>query len=554
MSRQAYFWLATRAGGESPVFFHALGLLIFLSALLAFFSIVRRLVGNASALFAVALVALHYSADVPLRWASGSQDLLAILFALIAIRAAMGGHRNWAAVALALALLSKEVVAGTAILAIVAGRQSGERWSEATRRSWALIATTAAWACWRVLMPHHAPGAELPGPAQALPGLLAAVGHLAQVAVAAEFRMTGSPIGHWRLAGFLPALVVVIVFWLVTRSSASQEPAHAPGDSTRSRLATALALWWIVLGTVPMVGVANIWSAYFYLWAMFGAGLLAASLTVHASPSLRVALLAALVGLSAGARALDEFEVSAAPWTWQSHVNRHYVDRSVEQVQSFVWQMKRARPALPRHSTVFFANVPPSSGWQTADGPVIRWAYQDSTLHSYFLTQFSRERARGEIFFFAVEGDSLVDHSNDPDLLPTLAFSMLLSERPGAAVDALDLALTKRAVSAQLAYWRGLAKWGSGDTAAAKADLRLAGMAARRAIGSTAGARLTAAWTDTLARLHALANARDSAALDPNLHARLAALNLQLGRIQEGAIESYAFRILSPDDPDAWRK
>jgi tetratricopeptide (TPR) repeat protein len=48
---------------------------------------------------------------------------------------------------------------------------------------------------------------------------------------------------------------------------------------------------------------------------------------------------------------------------------------------------------------------------------------------------------------------------------------------------------------------------------------------------------------------------RDEAGLDPWVHARLASLCLATAdRQQQGAIEAYAFRVLSPDDPDAWRK
>ncbi len=121
---------------------------------------------------------------------------------------------------------------------------------------------------------------------------------------------------------------------------------------------------------------------------------------------------------------------------------------------------------------MFFANVAVSSGWQTADGPLLRWAYRDSTLRSYFLTQFTKERAaRGPVFFFAVLGDSLCDRTSDPRLLPSFAFSMLLAESPRAAIDALDLGARTAGPNPTSLYWRGLARWAIGDTAAASEDL-----------------------------------------------------------------------------------
>ena len=46
-----------------------------------------------------------------------------------------------------------------------------------------------------------------------------------------------------------------------------------------------------------------------------------------------------------------------------------------------------------------------------------------------------------------------------------------------------------------------------------------------------------------------------AAALEPSLHARLAALGLRSPATRQiGTIEAYAFRVLQPNDPDAWRK
>ena len=78
VSRQLFFWIISRAGGESPVVFHAVNLAIFLAGLLALYLVVRRMLGRTPAVMALAFVAFHYAADVPLRWASGSQDLLAV--------------------------------------------------------------------------------------------------------------------------------------------------------------------------------------------------------------------------------------------------------------------------------------------------------------------------------------------------------------------------------------------------------------------------------------------------------------------------------------------
>lgn len=106
VGRQLWFWLVSRIGGESPLVFHALGLLVFLVALIVYYQLAKRFAGASAAWFAMTFVALHYAGDVPLRWASGSQDLLAVLFGLLTILWTCSGRRVLAASALGLALLS----------------------------------------------------------------------------------------------------------------------------------------------------------------------------------------------------------------------------------------------------------------------------------------------------------------------------------------------------------------------------------------------------------------------------------------------------------------
>ena len=159
------------------------------------------------------------------------------------------------------------------------------------------------------------------------------------------------------------------------------------------------------------------------------------------------------------------------------------------------------------------------------------------------------------MFFFAVEGDSLVDRTSRPELLPSFAYSMLLGERPRAASDALDLALERAPGEHRLLYWRAWARWATGDSAGAKRDLIAAGLRPERGLPPATRASLVAGDPDTSAWLARLGRARDAAALDPWVHGRLAAVGLAApdGR-PTAVIEAFAYRTLDPGDPDAWRK
>jgi hypothetical protein len=305
----------------------------------------------------------------------------------------------------------------------------------------------------------------------------------------------------------------------------------------------------------PVVLVAPIWSAYYYLWALGGVAVLLAVAAERVPRMVSVGSIAALVLLSSNARRLDEFAVNQSPWTWQSHVNRHYIARSVATVERFLADMKGARSALPERSTVFFANVPTMSGWQAGNGPLVRWAYRDTSLRSYYLNEFSRERAqRGPMFFFAVVGDSLCDRTGDPQMLSSLALSMMLAEHPHAALDAIEVALASEPLDRQfLTYWRGVLHLAVGNRGMADRDLRATGIKPDSTTppGVAAGLDQTSGYE---ARLSYLTKMRARAGYSPWIHARLAATFLDGKQVVDGSIEAYAFRILSPNDPEAWRK
>jgi hypothetical protein len=270
----------------------------------------------------------------------------------------------------------------------------------------------------------------------------------------------------------------------------------------------------------------------------------------------RVAVLALLVLASARARASSEFSTGGGPWSNLSHLDRAYVERGMETSARFIRELRAARPHLPPRSTVFFADVPPSVGFQTANGPVIRWAYRDSSLRSYYLTELTGERlARGSAFFFAVENQSLRDRTDDPDLLARAAYSMIVSERPRAAAPILEAILARTPEDAVHRYRLAWCQWSLGDTAGAGETLTRCGIAPRVASAPSLDSTMSQASSpDTAKAIAALLAARSRAGLTPQIHARLAALWLVRKETRPlGVIEAYAVTVLAPSDADAWR-
>src|SRR5262245_60764085 len=155
VSRQLYFWIVAGLTHESPVAFRVGNLVTLLAVIALLFTLIRRLAGDRAAVFGASFLALHYAADIPVRWACGSQDLLAVVWAIAAMVLHLTGHRRWAGAAMLVGALSKEVVLLTPIVAVIADRRSGERWGAAARRAWPLALAIVVWGAIFLSMPQR---------------------------------------------------------------------------------------------------------------------------------------------------------------------------------------------------------------------------------------------------------------------------------------------------------------------------------------------------------------------------------------------------------------
>jgi hypothetical protein len=222
----------------------------------------------------------------------------------------------------------------------------------------------------------------------------------------------------------------------------------------------------------------------------------------------------------------------------------------MRKVSRYLEDLKRAHGTLPPRSTAFFAGVPAFAGWQAGDGPLIRWAYQDSSLRSYHFRMFSLEKARrGPMFIFKVAGDSLHEHT-DRSLVP-FAVGLMLDESLDTALDDLVCSIERDSTERAAHYCLAWVQWARGDTADALPHLRRlwAGvkggptpevLEARRllAVADTAGAT-------RLLEVVVLHNA-----LDPEPHALLADIELRReAKWPDAALHSFITRVLEPDNP-----
>jgi tetratricopeptide (TPR) repeat protein len=198
-----------------------------------------------------------------------------------------------------------------------------------------------------------------------------------------------------------------------------------------------------------------------------------------------------------------------------------------------------------------------NTAFQSGDGPLVRWAYRDSSMRSYYLTSFTREKARrGPFYFFVASGDTLKELDRGPDLLLQVAFSMIISDQPEGARDALELHAEGDPANRRADYWLTWARWACGDRLAALESLRRAGI---EPISRTATERPRALAAmsagDTLGAVWMMQSAVRAAPLDPAAHGLLADLLLiRRHDDPEGAVEALAARLLAPGDPTVWKR
>ena len=548
IGRQVHFWWLSHVSNESPVAFHIANITAWLTILVLLFAITRRVAGLRAGIFAASFLGLHYASDVAIRWASGSQDLLAVAAALLSILFYIHGRRFPAAIALLAGLLCKETVVFAPFVAIVLSRTPGTTWRDAARAAWPLFVAVGVWAVAWLSTADRLSGAEKSVEFN-LWGLPAALLHLVQVVTGIEWAPGGVP----QVPGFAPLipLALVLVTSWIAASGSSEEPA-----TTGSPRAITAGAAWAVLGALPIAAVASIWSAYYYVFALCGAALLLGAWLARVHVVWGLAALALFAWGSQSGRHLNEFSTSPNAWNTQSHVNRFYMDRSMSFVSGYLDDMASLHPTLPERSTVFFSGIPANIAWQSADGPLIRWAYRDSSLRSYWLTAFSLDKVRrGPVYSIAALGDSLVPQPLGPAAWAELGLSMLLDGKTEAALDAMVLAVEDNPDEGVHRYRLGMTRVATGDSAG-RADLVASGAVLSagpsphvpRALQRMAAADTSGAWQEAVVGVAA-------DVLDPGTHALLADLALTTGRSRDvGFFESFVAVQLEPESAFHWRR
>ena len=588
LGRQLWFWLLAHLSGESPLIFHLANLACFVTAVVLLALLARRLAGPFAGVVAASFLAVHYAADVPVLWVSGSQELLSLALALAALLLYVRGQRALAAVPLFMALLAKEVVI-LAPLAAMALDDAPGGMRDRVRRAAPLLLSVLAWgalAAWAMSQRGTAgAGVTLTPLAPLAVPLL-----MARVALGLEWQAGAWPFTHFSDPGpgAWLALVAVGVAVFVSapavvrvnppgrnvrpagkgqrRTASSREQQSEPAsarlaDSVHALHAARGGLVWAVVGALPVAAVAPLWSSYYFLFAIAGLGLaLGAWVAGRRWGAPKTIVLLLLFGLGSGqASGLQQFATGPSAWSGQSHVNRFYLERGMRVITRCVQDLRSQMPTAEPRTTVFVAGLPSFAAFQVADGPLIRGVYRDSTLRGYYLSQFTRDRMdRGpwRVFFFDQPTGRLIDRTHSRGVFISSALGQILNGRLDVAEAALEAARINGEDDMGRPYLAGVVALGLGERARAIQLFEAAGF--RTTGGGSAAlrvARRELADHDSVGAIQTVRAALRQDVMNADVHSL--ASDLMLSRpesLSEGQVEAFVAQKLAPDSPSAWRR
>ena len=378
LSREVYFALIERCGAAAPLAAHALSLLCLAGIAWLLFDLSRRLAGAAAAALAPALFVTYEYTRFLTAWASGFQDLLALLLVLLALLDHVRARRGRAAVWIALAPLAKETgfVALPLVLLyawLIENERRPRRWMIAP----ALAALAAAALHVLARLTWHGGGSS------------AAIHVSASDLSAAMFAMIGGFVGRAPVLTpptiALAALAGVLAFSLMWRWRGADAIAPPPRVVWFVSLAFVIGLAPLLGGVALRATLANPYYAFPAIpWACLLAALLlaAAPAGIRRAAALGIPALVAWNVLALGYQPPSPLEDSAWTfhrWDWREAERLNVISARLDA------DLRRALPVTPESLVVLYGGLPSGSFYQTEDGPATRLALNDPTVRAYYI-------------------------------------------------------------------------------------------------------------------------------------------------------------------------
>ena len=355
LSREAYFAVLAVLGRSNPLLGHLFNLSIAIACILLVASLARRLAGPRAGLLAGLLFASLGPLPFLVGWVSCAQDLLAMLFILIAIQFQLARRTIPALLFTGAALLSKET-SFFAVPAIVLSRGILERdWSSARRSAIYYGCLAIGWAALNARVGSMVTRGLVTGTGYVgldNPRLLANIAResCALVNLPVNAKTWPSELNIVTLVG----LSILAVLYVSQRSNRRLQPSRPPAERSR------VLVFGAVLGLVPATLTAALtkhWVPYYACFPAIGTSLVlsVAVLSVRA----RAALPAIAVFLLLGVWARGT-EVGAQVTATEQNFNR--IAPNLKHISSRLHQL---HPSFPDSSRLYITvNIPLEAGIQ----------------------------------------------------------------------------------------------------------------------------------------------------------------------------------------------
>jgi len=380
LPRALYFWPLAGLGSSGAIAAHLANLLLLALSIYLLVSLVRDLGGDRAG----ALAGLLFAGLAPVAglvaWASGSQDLFAILFTLAALRLRSRGRMLGSGIAMAAALLSKE----TAVCAIpalvlwdwIVGKKPARTGAGALAFGGLALA-------WALLHPGiralAVRGFEREPRAYVGFANLAVSEYHARhygLALANAPGAPGAAIGASAMPGWTPGQWAIVVAAIAIALVGLLRSPRGETGLSLPRAALLAALLTLPALALPSLMIQR-WAAYFVCMPALGVALLVGICLARAPLVLAMAALAAYVGLGFWSRQIDTPSADAL-------TERSFIDasRAIGEVER---GFRALRPVFPRNAQVLVSVA--SSGLLGIDGTIhdgqaLRTFYRDATLRT----------------------------------------------------------------------------------------------------------------------------------------------------------------------------
>ena len=381
LSREIYFETVVAGGAASVVVARTLSLACLYGCAWFLFRIGRRLLGAQAAVMSVALFLTYNATKFLTAWASGFQDLLAAFLVLLAVDAWLRGNRGLALVSAALAPFAKE--SGFYVYPLLGLAAYMWPGPQAKRDWWVRLGVTGIvvasvhflvrWSWQGVGTPPEAVSAER------LPIVLgqALLGFVSP-------RPPADDAALWLGVGAGVA-TAALIYVCTSDGKTNHLPPRATTEGIRFvSIAAGLALTPVVVGHLLRLTFAHAYQLFPAApWiALLVAGL-ASALPARVWQTATVLLVAWNVW-ALGFRVPDLNDPASwsfRRWDWNEAVRFSAVSQRLRD------DIRHELASRPESLIVLYEEMPPSTFFQTEDGPATREALQDRTVRAYWASE-----------------------------------------------------------------------------------------------------------------------------------------------------------------------